>query len=198
MELAVMRLLAAEARAAGRDPARDPVPGLRRDVLFASHGRRGGRRARRGGLARRAPTRGLRAAGALNECGGVSATSAGGGSTRSRSPRRASPSTGSPSAARGATARCRARTTRRSSRRRSSRASRSPARSGSRRSWRASSSGRRRRCRPRPAACPARPLGRRPGARRGGALGRLRSACTRAPSGRCCATRSARTSSTPA
>ena len=36
MELEVMRLLAAEARAAGRDPASDPVPGLTRDVLFAS------------------------------------------------------------------------------------------------------------------------------------------------------------------
>ena len=31
-----MRLLAGEARAAGRDPATDPIPGLRRDVLFAS------------------------------------------------------------------------------------------------------------------------------------------------------------------
>jgi acetylornithine deacetylase/succinyl-diaminopimelate desuccinylase-like protein len=36
MELTVMRMLAAEARAAGRDPASDPVPGLTRDVLFAS------------------------------------------------------------------------------------------------------------------------------------------------------------------
>src|SRR5207253_5974622 len=36
MQLEVMRLLAEEARAAGRDPATDPVPGLRRDVLFAS------------------------------------------------------------------------------------------------------------------------------------------------------------------
>ena len=34
MELGVVRLLAAEARAAGLDPARDPIPGLRRDVLF--------------------------------------------------------------------------------------------------------------------------------------------------------------------
>ena len=34
MELAVVRLLAGEARAAGLDPARDPIPGLRRDVLF--------------------------------------------------------------------------------------------------------------------------------------------------------------------
>jgi acetylornithine deacetylase/succinyl-diaminopimelate desuccinylase-like protein len=35
-ELTVVRLLAAEARAAGRDPASDPVPGLTRDVLFVS------------------------------------------------------------------------------------------------------------------------------------------------------------------
>jgi acetylornithine deacetylase/succinyl-diaminopimelate desuccinylase-like protein len=36
MELTVVRMLAAEARAAGRDPATDPVPGLTRDVIFAS------------------------------------------------------------------------------------------------------------------------------------------------------------------
>ncbi len=36
MELGVLRLLAGEARAAGLDPATDPIPGLRRDVLFAS------------------------------------------------------------------------------------------------------------------------------------------------------------------
>jgi len=36
MELAVVRLLADEARAAGRDPATDPIPGLTRDLLFAS------------------------------------------------------------------------------------------------------------------------------------------------------------------
>ncbi len=35
MELTVVRMLAAEARAAGRDPAADPIPGLTRDVLFA-------------------------------------------------------------------------------------------------------------------------------------------------------------------
>src|SRR6478609_5084168 len=34
LELAVVERLVAEARAAGRDPARDPIPGLRRDVLF--------------------------------------------------------------------------------------------------------------------------------------------------------------------
>ena len=36
MELTVIRMLAAEARAAGRDPASDPIPGLTRDVLFLS------------------------------------------------------------------------------------------------------------------------------------------------------------------
>ena len=36
MELTVVRMLAAEARAAGRDPETDPIPGLRRDVIFAS------------------------------------------------------------------------------------------------------------------------------------------------------------------
>jgi acetylornithine deacetylase/succinyl-diaminopimelate desuccinylase-like protein len=35
MEIQVLRLLAAEARAAGRNPATDPVPGLGRDILFA-------------------------------------------------------------------------------------------------------------------------------------------------------------------
>ncbi len=36
MELTVVRMLAAEARAAGRDPAADPIPGLTRDVILAS------------------------------------------------------------------------------------------------------------------------------------------------------------------
>jgi len=36
MELTVIRMLAREARSAGRDPASDPVPGLRRDVILAS------------------------------------------------------------------------------------------------------------------------------------------------------------------
>ena len=36
MELTVVRMLAAEARASGRDPATDPIPGLGRDVIFAS------------------------------------------------------------------------------------------------------------------------------------------------------------------
>src|ERR1035437_5677793 len=36
MEVQVMRRLARSARAAGRDPARDPIPGLRRDVIFCA------------------------------------------------------------------------------------------------------------------------------------------------------------------
>jgi acetylornithine deacetylase/succinyl-diaminopimelate desuccinylase-like protein len=36
MELTVVRMLAAEARAAGRNPATDPIPGLTRDVILAS------------------------------------------------------------------------------------------------------------------------------------------------------------------
>ncbi|MBA2719351.1 MAG: M20/M25/M40 family metallo-hydrolase [Chloroflexi bacterium] len=36
MELTVVRMLAAEARAAGRDPATDPIPGLTRDVILTS------------------------------------------------------------------------------------------------------------------------------------------------------------------
>jgi acetylornithine deacetylase/succinyl-diaminopimelate desuccinylase-like protein len=35
MEMGVLRLLATEARAAGRDPATDPIPGLTRDIRFA-------------------------------------------------------------------------------------------------------------------------------------------------------------------
>ena len=78
MELAVVGLLAAEARAAGLDPARDPIPGLRRDVLFTCTADE-----EAGGLAgaevgRREPTRtGCAPPGALNECGGVSTTVAG-------------------------------------------------------------------------------------------------------------------------
>ena len=77
MELGVVRLLAAEARAAGLDPARDPIPGLRRDVLFtctADEEAGGGIGAK--WVAEHRPEW-LRAAGALNECGGVSATIAG-------------------------------------------------------------------------------------------------------------------------
>lgn len=74
MELGVVRLLAAEARRAGLDPARDPIPGLRRDVLFTSTAdEEAGGLAGAAWIAEFRPDW-LRAAGALNECGGVSAT----------------------------------------------------------------------------------------------------------------------------
>jgi acetylornithine deacetylase/succinyl-diaminopimelate desuccinylase-like protein len=74
LELGVVELLVAEAREAGRDPARDPIPGLRRDVLFTSAadeeaGSTDGAR----WLAAHRPEW-LQAAGAVNECGGVSMT----------------------------------------------------------------------------------------------------------------------------
>jgi acetylornithine deacetylase/succinyl-diaminopimelate desuccinylase-like protein len=71
MELEVMRLLAAAARAAGRDPASDPVPGLTRDVLFASTAdEEAGGFAGAAYLAMEHPET-LRAAAAINEAGGV-------------------------------------------------------------------------------------------------------------------------------
>ena len=77
LELGVLRLLADEARAAGRDPAADPIPGLRRDVLFASTAdeEAGGLQGAGWLVANRPET--VRAAGALNECGGVSMEVAG-------------------------------------------------------------------------------------------------------------------------
>ena len=77
LEATVVRLLARRARAAGLDPARDPIPGLRRDVLFASTADE-----EAGGihgvdwLATHRPET-LQAAGALNEAGGVSVELAG-------------------------------------------------------------------------------------------------------------------------
>ena len=74
MEVQVMRRLARAARTAGRDPATDPIPGLRRDVIFCSaadeeaggwHGANW--------LVDEHPEW-LRAAGALNEAGGISMT----------------------------------------------------------------------------------------------------------------------------
>ena len=77
MELGVVRLLAAEARAAGLDPARDPIPGLRRDVLFTcTADEEAGGLAGAKWVAENRPEW-LRAAGAVNECGGVSTTIAG-------------------------------------------------------------------------------------------------------------------------
>ena len=97
MELAVVRLLAAEARAAGRDPASDPIPGLRRDVLFTSTADEEAGGAGGAGVDRREPAGVAARRGRLNECGGVSTTGPAAGSTRSRSPRRATPPTGSQS-----------------------------------------------------------------------------------------------------
>ncbi len=77
MEVAVLRLLAAEARAAGRDPGADPVPGLTRDVLFAATAdEESGGHLGAGWIVEHHPEW-LRAAGALNECGGVSMDVAG-------------------------------------------------------------------------------------------------------------------------
>ncbi|MCJ7710568.1 MAG: M20/M25/M40 family metallo-hydrolase, partial [Chloroflexi bacterium] len=65
------------ARAAGLDPTRDPIPGLRRDVLFtcSADEEAGGTDGARWLLENRPDT--LRAAGALNEAGGVSMDLAG-------------------------------------------------------------------------------------------------------------------------
>lgn len=77
MEVAVLRLLATEARAAGRDPATDPVPGLTRDVIFAATAdEEAGGVEGAGWLVQHHPDW-LAAAGALNECGGVAVTVAG-------------------------------------------------------------------------------------------------------------------------
>ena len=77
LEIAVLRLLAAEARAAGRDPATDPIPGLTRDVLFTcAADEEAGSTAGARWIAVERPEW-LRAAGAVNECGGVSVTVAG-------------------------------------------------------------------------------------------------------------------------
>ena len=77
MELGVVRLLADQARAAGLDPARNPIPGLRRDVLFTctADEEAGGTDGAKWIVDHRPDW--LRAAGALNECGGVAMTVAG-------------------------------------------------------------------------------------------------------------------------
>ncbi len=77
MELAVVLLLAAEARAAGLDPARDPIPGLRRDVLFTctADEEAGGGAGAAWIVANRPDW--IAAAGAINESGAVSTTVAG-------------------------------------------------------------------------------------------------------------------------
>jgi acetylornithine deacetylase/succinyl-diaminopimelate desuccinylase-like protein len=77
LELEVVRLLAEEARAAGLDPARDSIPGLRRDVLFTctADEEAGGTAGAKWIVDHRPDW--FRAAGAVNECGGVTMTVAG-------------------------------------------------------------------------------------------------------------------------
>lgn len=71
MELAVMLHLARKARAAGADPAGDPVPGLRRDVIFAATAdEEAGGFNGAGWLVEHRPSL-LRADAALNEAGAV-------------------------------------------------------------------------------------------------------------------------------
>ncbi len=74
MELTVVRMLAAEARAAGRDPASDPIPGLTRDILFASTAdeEAGGLNGIAWIVAERPEL--IRAAAAINESGAVATT----------------------------------------------------------------------------------------------------------------------------
>ncbi len=77
LEIGVVRLLADRARVAGLDPARDPIPGLRRDVLFTctADEEAGGIAGARWIVDHRPEW--LQAAGAVNECGGVTVTVAG-------------------------------------------------------------------------------------------------------------------------
>jgi acetylornithine deacetylase/succinyl-diaminopimelate desuccinylase-like protein len=77
MELEVVRMLAERARAAGLDPARDPIPGLRRDILFASTADEEMGGVSGAGYLRETAPETLRAAGAINESGGVSIAFAG-------------------------------------------------------------------------------------------------------------------------
>ena len=77
MEAMVVILLARRARAAGLDPARDPIPGLRRDVLFTcSADEEAGGTDGVKWLVEHRPDM-LRAAGAVNEAGAVSIDLAG-------------------------------------------------------------------------------------------------------------------------
>jgi acetylornithine deacetylase/succinyl-diaminopimelate desuccinylase-like protein len=73
LEVGVLRLLAARATAAGLDPASDPIPGLRRDVLFAcTADEENGGWEGAGWFVDNRPEL-LRAVGGVNEAGGVSA-----------------------------------------------------------------------------------------------------------------------------
>jgi acetylornithine deacetylase/succinyl-diaminopimelate desuccinylase-like protein len=72
MEVQVMRRLARAARAAGLNPATDPIPGLRRDVIFCSTAdeEAGGFQGANWIVTEHPDW--IRAAGALNEAGGIS------------------------------------------------------------------------------------------------------------------------------
>ena len=77
MEVQVMRRLARAARAAGRNPASDPIPGLRRDVIFCSTAdEEAGGWQGANWIVENHPDW-LRAAGALNEAGGQATSYAG-------------------------------------------------------------------------------------------------------------------------
>ena len=77
LEVGVLTLLARRATGAGLDPATDPIPGLRRDVLFAcTPDEEAGGHQGAGWLVDNRPET-LRAVAALNEAGGVSAEVAG-------------------------------------------------------------------------------------------------------------------------
>jgi len=74
LQVGLIERLATEARTAGRDPAADPIPGLKRDLLFTcSADEEAGSTDGARWLAIHRPDW-LRAAGALNECGGLSVT----------------------------------------------------------------------------------------------------------------------------
>jgi acetylornithine deacetylase/succinyl-diaminopimelate desuccinylase-like protein len=77
LEIAVLRQLADEARAAGRDPASDPIPGLTRDILFASTADEEAGGVHGAGWVVENRPEWLRASGAVNEAGGVSIELAG-------------------------------------------------------------------------------------------------------------------------
>ena len=74
LQVGLIERLATEARTAGRDPAADPIPGLKRDLLFtcSADEEAGSTDGARWLAIHRADW--LRAAGALNECGGLSVT----------------------------------------------------------------------------------------------------------------------------
>ncbi len=83
MEAMVVALLARRAQAAGLDPARDPIPGLRRDVLFTctADEEAGGTDGAKWVVEHRPEW--VRAAGAVNEAAACRWTWPGAASTRS-------------------------------------------------------------------------------------------------------------------